>query len=45
MPEDPWEAEVREMEREINGSQNNGGTCEEEDMEQDAFSREVFKDI
>ena len=41
----PWEAEIRDMKRKINSSQNNMGTWEEEDMEQDAISRKVLKDI
>ena len=39
--EDPWEAEIREMEGKNDTCQINGGREDEEDMEQDAISREV----
>ena len=54
IPEDPWEAEIRELERARKGerererdidAQNSRGTCEEEELEQDAISREVLRDI
>ena len=45
MPEDPWGADIREMEWKNDTSRIDWRTGGEEDTQQDAISKEVLEDI